>query len=93
MFLVAFTDLPIGVTNRGQPWREDTWMDERPREPRAELEASRVASADYRLGFYVYEYEAELPDAAGAFVLSDEVLPVPAQLGRVGLSTLATRTY
>ncbi len=38
VFLVAFTDLPMGASNQADPWREDTCLFERDRDPGADLE-------------------------------------------------------
>ncbi len=70
-FLVAFTDLPIGATNRAQPWSEQTWMTERPDAQSTELHAPRRVSSDYRVGVYVYMYQSGASDSEGAFIPYD----------------------
>jgi hypothetical protein len=72
VLLVAFTDLPIGATNRAQRRSEQTWLAERPDAPSTELPATRRVSSDYRVGVYVYEYASGDPDGEGAFVPHDE---------------------
>jgi len=68
VLVVAFTDLPIGATNRAQPRSELTWMAERPGAPSTELPKTRRVSSDYRVGVYVYEYRSGAPDRQGTFV-------------------------
>lgn len=74
VLLVAFTDLPIGATNRAQRRSEQTWMAERPDAPSTELPSMRRVSSDYRVGVYEYEYEYQsgASDSEGAFVPYDE---------------------
>jgi hypothetical protein len=71
VLLVAFTDLPIGATNRAQRRNEQTWMAERPDAPSTELPRARRVSSDYRVGVYMYEYQSGDSDTEGAFVPSD----------------------
>ena len=69
VLLVAVTDLPIGPTHLATPRSELTWMTERPAPPSSELTAERRAAPGYRVGTYVYEYQAEKADGLGAFVM------------------------
>jgi hypothetical protein len=84
VLLVTLTDLPVGATRIAQRRSELTWMVERPDVPSAELPPTRRASADYRVGVYVYDYAADAPDGEGALLSCDEApsagLPAPAML-------------
>jgi len=88
VLLVAFTDLPIGATNRAQRRSEQTWMAERPDAPSTELPPARRVSSDYRVGVYVYEYQSGASDREGAFVPHDEAPAVGPQMNVPALSTL-----
>ena len=88
VLLVAFTDLPIGATNRAQRRSERTWMAERPDAPSTELSPTHRVSPDYRVGVYVYEYEAGASDREGAFVPYDGEPSARAQMQAPVLSTL-----
>lgn len=91
VLLVAFTDLHIRAPGRPDRWDETTAM-EGP-DPDMALPAIptlRVASARYRVGFYVYEYEAGA-DGDRAFVESDKRVPAKAHLERSGLGATGHR--
>jgi hypothetical protein len=88
VLLVAFTDLPIGATNRAQPWSEQTWMTERPDAQPTELRATRRVSSDYRVGVYVYVYQSGASDSKGAFVPYDGAPSARQQMEAPVLSTL-----
>jgi hypothetical protein len=72
VLLVAFTDLPIGATDRAQRRNEETWMAERPDVPSTELPSMRRVSSDYRVAVYEYEYQSGASASEGAFVPYDE---------------------
>ena len=88
VLLVAFTDLPIGATNRAQRRSEQTWMAERPDAPSTELPPTRRVSSDYRVGVYVYEYQSDASDGEGAFVSYNGAPSAGPQLAVPALSTL-----
>jgi hypothetical protein len=88
VLLVAFTDLPIGATNRAQPRNVRTWLAERPDAPSAELSPMHRVSSDYRVGVYVYEYQSSAPAGEGAFVPGDGAPPARPQVEVPALSAL-----
>jgi hypothetical protein len=87
VFLVAFTDLPIGRTNRAPYWNEDTWMADVAEAPSLASSQSRSVSPTYRVGTYVYAYESDSADGKGELLASD-VTPATAHIQSSGLSAL-----
>jgi hypothetical protein len=88
--LVAFTDLHVRVPGRPQRLDESTAMDG-PGLPASAIPGRRRVPAGYRVGVYIYEYEAESAGDYGKF-LSREPDVAPANLvERAGLSALARR--
>jgi len=68
VFLIAFTDLPIGANTFAPVWDENTVMDGpgvRTAEHSAGMIASSAHLSGYRLGVYVYQYELQKGQAQG----------------------------
>jgi hypothetical protein len=87
VLLIAFTDLHIHVPGRPARLDESTAMDG-PGFPRATIPSRRHVPPGYRVGVYVYEFEATSDDGEGKFVPRDADLPASAHLERSGLSAL-----
>lgn len=102
VFLVAYTDLPIGSGPNAPIWNDETLMDW----PNAAHSSSSRDSvpartvAGYRLGIYEYEYMADDPEARGRLRPADAVAaigaepPPPSLLRQLGLfesSSLSSR--
>jgi hypothetical protein len=89
VLLVAFTDLHIRPPGRPDRWDETTAMEgPDPDMAPPELPTLRVVSGRYRVGFYVYEYEASGGQGDGTFVDHDARVPAKAHLERSGLGAL-----
>ncbi len=86
VFLVVFTDLPIGPDPRAAVWDAETWMEGGDETRPLDFPAAHRASPRYRLGVYVYEYESTPADSEGRFVeAGDARLPAAAHVARSGL--------
>jgi hypothetical protein len=90
VFLIAYTDLPIGRTDIAPVWNELTVM-EGPGIVEDVLPSDvpqRRASASYRFGVYVYEYRREDADDDGSF-LPTASITTERHVRSAGLSKLA----
>jgi hypothetical protein len=86
--LVAFTDLHGHVRGRPPRFDETTAMDG-PGGPAPAVHIRRPVPAGYRIGVYIYEYEAEDDGEVGTFVTRDPDVSPAEHIERSGLSTLA----
>lgn len=71
VFLLSYTDLPIGKTSSAPAWNEETVMDWPNAPQRTSFRPDgvlRPSSAGYRFGIYEYEYEWDENEARGRFV-------------------------
>jgi hypothetical protein len=88
VFLISYTDLPIGRTSSAPTWNEETVMDWPNAAQRKSFRpdgAPRRSSIDYRFGIYEYEYEYDEDGVRGRFVpenggQSERAEPLPAPL-------------
>jgi len=78
VFLVAFTDLPIGETQTAPIWNEETVMDWPNATPGSSAPHGRLPSrarAGYRVGVYEYVYEIGAADAVGTLRVTSDRTP------------------
>lgn len=74
VFLVSYTDLPIGRTNTAPTWNEETVMDwpgAIPSSSPRESGIPRRPAAGYRFGVYEYEYEWDELEQRGRLLQAD----------------------
>ena len=68
VFLVSYTDLPIGPTTSAPTWNEETvmeWPDAAPSSSSRESAVPQRPAAGYRFGIYEYAYEWDDLEARG----------------------------
>jgi len=78
VFLISFTDLPLGRTSNAPIWSEETLMDWPNAESRhtfSDIEAAPRAPIDYRFGVYEYEYEWDEVEGRGRLTAAAGELP------------------
>jgi hypothetical protein len=71
VFLIAYTDLPIGRTSSAPIWNEETIMDWPEAANASSLQSATVpelAVSGYRLGIYEYQYVRDGAEARGRFL-------------------------
>jgi hypothetical protein len=88
VFLVAFTDLPVGRSEGAPRWNEDTLMDA-PDLPAMRFPAERRVTSRFRVSAFVYEYAASSPDGQGDFIATDDRLPASTHVRGARLTALA----
>lgn len=91
VFLIAFTDLPLGSSAVAPRWSEDTVMDG-PGVSADGLPSSGIGVrrdlSSYRLGVYVYQYERQQDQVQGQISPSGAGLSATVQVHGAGLSGL-----
>lgn len=85
IFLIAYTDLPVGPSARAPRWKEETVM-AGPSAPPLDLRAAPLVSRGYRLDAFVYEYRAS-GGPEGEIVMGGAE-PAAAQVAGAGLDGL-----
>jgi hypothetical protein len=85
--LVAFTDLHVRIPGRPLRFDETTAMDG-PGLPANAIPSRRRVPAGYRVGVYIYEYEAESARDNGTFLWQDASVSPAEIIERAGLSAL-----
>jgi hypothetical protein len=94
VFLVAYTDLPIGRSSNAPIWNEETMMDWPDAAHASSFHGAAVpelAANGYRLGIYEYEYVWDEIDARGRLLPADTTVtsgraPRAAPLGGLGFT-------
>jgi hypothetical protein len=91
VFFVAFTDLQPPLRGARERWDEETAMDG-PDLKAPALPVHRRVRAGFRIGVYVYEYEARSSDGQGRLLFTDPDVAAAAHMERSGLRALMATT-
>jgi hypothetical protein len=87
VLLLAFTDLPVGTTDRAPLWNEQTFM-AGPNAPTRPFPSEHHASRNFRPAAYIYEYVSRSSEAGAVFLARDDEIPPAQHIEKSGLSIL-----